>query len=167
MGQITLGGLMPDGSRAQDLFVEASDFICASGAMLSQGPFTGPLGKLCLTRQSLIMLPYEGIMVEAAKRLAAQLEKKILGPFADMAEKLKKLGLYAKGPEVVERVLVWPLSTLDTDATVRSYAGGGADLIVTSSGKTYEFNMRGKGHQHGGFASAEEFRDHINRLRPH
>ena len=85
----------------------------------------------------------------------------------DMTEKLKKLGLYAKGPEVVERVLVWPLSTLDTDATVRSYAGGGADLIVTSSGKTYEFNMRGKGHQHGGFASAEEFRDHINRLRPH
>jgi hypothetical protein len=165
MGQINLGGLMPDGSRAQDLFVEASDFICASGAMLSQGPFTGLLGKLCLTRQSLIMLPYEGVMVDAAKRLAKQLEKKILGTFADMAEKLKKLGLYAKGPTVVERVLVWPLSTLDMDATVRSYALGGADLIVTSSGKKYEFNMRGEGHQHAGFASAEQFRDHINRLR--
>jgi hypothetical protein len=29
----------------------------------------------------------------------------------------------------------------------------------------YEFNMRGKGHQPAGFASAEDFRDQINRLR--
>jgi hypothetical protein len=156
---------MPDGSRAQDLFVEASDFVCASGAMLSQGAFTGLLGKLCLTRQTIVMLPYEGAMVEVAIKLAAQLEKKILGPFADMAEKLKKLGLYAKGPEALKRVLVWPLSTLDANAEVRSHMRGGADLIVTSGDKKYEFNMRGKGHQPAGFASAEEFRDQINRLR--
>jgi hypothetical protein len=165
MSQVNLGGVMPDGSKAQDLSVEASEFVCASGAMLSRGAFTGLLGKLCLTRQSLVMLPYEGAMVEVAIKLAEQLEKKILGPFADMAEKLKKLGLYAKGPEVVKRVLVWPLSTLETNAEVRSHMLGGADLIVTSGGMKYEFNMRGKGHQPAGFASAEDFRDQINRLR--
>jgi hypothetical protein len=165
MSQINLGGLMPDGSKALDLFVDAPNFVCASGAMLSQGPFTGLLGKLCLTRQSLTMLPYEGAMVEAASKLAEHLEKRILGPFADMAQKLKKLGLYAKGPQVLKRVLVWPLSTLDRDAEVRGHLLGGADLIVTSSGEKYEFSMRGKGHQPAGFASAEEFRDYINRLR--
>ena len=82
MSQVNLGGVMPDGSKAQDLFVEASDFVCASGAMLSRGAFTGLLGKLCLTRQSLVMLPYEGAMVEVAIKLAEQLEKKILGPSA-------------------------------------------------------------------------------------
>jgi hypothetical protein len=54
---------------------------------------------------------------------------------------------------------------LDANAEVRSHMRGGADLIVTSGDKKYEFNMRGKGHQPAGFASAEEFRDQINRLR--
>jgi hypothetical protein len=111
------------------------------------------------------MLPYEGAMVEAATKLAEHLEKKILGPFADMAEKLKKLGLYAKGQQVLKRVLVWQLSTLDKDAEVRSHLLGGADLIVSFNSEKYEFSMRGKGHQPAGFASAEEFRDQINRLR--
>jgi hypothetical protein len=70
MSQVNLGGVMPDGSRAQDLFVEASDFVCASGAM-SQGAFTGLLGKLCLTRKTIVMLPYEGAMVEVAIKFCA------------------------------------------------------------------------------------------------
>jgi hypothetical protein len=165
MSQINLGGLMPDGTRAQDLFAEASDFVCASGVMLSQGAFTGLLGKLCLTKRALVMLPYEGLVLELVNRLAEHLEKAILGPYADLAQKLKQFGLYAKGPEVLKRVLVWPLSAVEGNAEVRLHMLGGADLVVNVRGEKYEFNMRAKGHEPAGFASAEEFRDQINRLR--
>ena len=171
MSTMNLGGPMPDGSRAQDMWIDQHDFVCASGAMLSEGPFKNLLGKLCLTRTSLIMLPYEGALLALVQKLAEHLKKTILGPYADLAGKLEKLGLYPKGPEVLDKVLVWPLAELDGSASAEDRAflfiKGGADLIVKAKGETYSFNMRSKGYETGGFASAQDFRDCINRLRSH
>jgi hypothetical protein len=163
MGQINLGGRMPDGSYAQDLWVEQSDFICASGSMLSQGVFNNLLGKLCLTRTCLIMLPYEGVALEIVKKLAGQLQRVILGP---------QLGLYAKGPQVLEKVLVWRVADFDEDAQVKELSfgpiRGGADLIIRVHrvhSQPFSFNLKTAGHEAAGFASAQTFRDAINRLR--
>jgi hypothetical protein len=41
MSLVNMGGPMPDGTRAQNLWVEEPDLVCSSGAMLSQGPFKG------------------------------------------------------------------------------------------------------------------------------
>ncbi|MBI3360993.1 MAG: hypothetical protein HY023_07770 [Chloroflexi bacterium] len=170
MSRINIGGPMPDGTRAQDLWVDSADFICASGTMLSEGPFKNILGKLCLTTTSLVMLPYEGDVLEVVQKFAAHLRKTILGPYAEMADTLERLGLYAKGPEVLDKILVWPLADLDEDARAEERRlgpiRGGADLIIKVSGETYYFNLRTQGHEQGGFASAQTFRDHINRLRP-
>jgi hypothetical protein len=68
------------------------------------------------------------------------------------AEKLQKLGLYAKGPQVREQSFL--------------FIRGGADLIIKAKGEAYYFNMASEGHQPRGFASAQEFMDHINRLKP-
>ena len=169
MGQINLGGRMPDGSQAQDLWVEQSDFICASGSMLSQGILSNLLGKLCLTRTCLIMLPYEGVALEVVKKLADQLQQAILGPSADLAGKLQKLGLYARGPQVLEKVLVWRVADFDGDAQVKELSfgpiHGGADLIIKVHSQQFSFNLKTAGHEAAGFASAQAFRDAINRLR--
>jgi hypothetical protein len=169
VGKINLGGRMPDGSYAQDLFVEQSDFICASGTMLSQGIFNNLLGKLCLTRRCLIMLPYEGVALEVVKKLADHLQHAILGPYADLAGKLQKLGLYAKAPQVLEKVLVWRLADFDQDAQVKELSfgpiRGGADLNIKVHNQPYSFNLKTAGHEAPGFASAQTFRDAINRLR--
>lgn len=170
MSLINIGGPMPDGSIAQDMWVNKSDFVCASGAMLSQGPFNGLLGKLCLTRTSLVMLPYEGLSVELVKKLAALLQKTILGPYAGTADKLQKLGLYPKGMQTLDKVLAWPLSSLDEAAIAKDegilFIRGGASLIIKANGQTYSFSMSTKGHESHGFASAQDFRDYINRLQP-
>src|ERR1039457_3095194 len=105
MSQINLGGPMPDGTRAHDLFVDASQFVCAAGASLSKGLFTNLLGKLCLTRTSLVMLPYEGVVLEVVQKLAEHLQSAILEPYAEVAGKLAQLGLYAKPAEVLDKVL--------------------------------------------------------------
>src|ERR1039457_5047702 len=166
MSQINLGGPMPDGARAHDLFVDASQLVCAAGASLSKGLFTNLLGKLCLTRTSLVMLPYEGVVLEVVQKLAEHLQSAILEPYAEVAGKLAQLGLYAKPAEVLDKVLVWPLANLDQDAGAESHLLGGADLLIKARGETYEFNMKGAGHEVAGFASAQTFRDDINRLRP-
>lgn len=164
-----LGGTMPDGSRAQDLWINQSDFICESGAMLSQSLFKNILGKLCLTKMSLVMLPYEGTAVEIAIKLADYLKKTMLGPSADMAKMLEKFGFYAKGPELLDKILMWPLANInqDTRAEEKSFLfiHGGADLIVSVKDQVYNFNMASKGYEYTGFASAQEFRDQINKLR--
>lgn len=172
MDLVNMGGAMPDGTRAQNLWVRASDFVCASGAELNQSESLfkqGVLGKLCLTTTSLVMLPYEGAVLEVVNKLAAKLRKSILGPYADMAEALEKLGLYPKGPQVLDKVLAWPLGAFDGNAHSKelSFLGihGGAQLIVPMKGETYYFNMSTQGHAPVGFASAQEFQNHINRLR--
>ena len=169
MAKVNLGGPMPDGSRAQDMWADQGDFVCASGAMLSEGPFKNLLGKLCLTRTSFVMLPYEGAALKVVQELAKKLKKSILGPYADMAGKLEQLGLYAKGPEVLDRVLVWPLAELDGPAIAEDrslfFIKGGADFIVSFKGEKYSFNMRTKGYEMKGFASAQFFRDSINHIR--
>lgn len=173
MNLMNMGGPMPDGSRAQDFWVDVSDFVCASGAELSQASSLfkwGVSGKLCLTKTSLVMLPYEGVMLEIVKKLASHLRNTILGPYADMAEALEKLGLYPKGPAVLDKLMVWPLVALDEDAQSKelSFLGirGGAQLIIKVNGEAYYFNMATQGRAAAGFACAQEFRDHINRLRP-
>lgn len=173
MARMNLGGPMLDGSKAQDFWVEELDFVCASGAELSESSSLfkwGILGKLCLTKTCLVMLPYEGVALEVVKQLSARLRKMILGPHADMAEALEKLGLYPKGPKVLEKVLVWPLAKIENDAQSKelSFLGvrGGAQLIIEAAGERYYFNMAGKGHEPVGFASAQEFMNRINRLRP-
>ena len=165
MSKINLGGPMPDGTRAHDLLVDASEFVCAAAASLSRGPFTNLLGKLCLTRTSLVMLPYEGFVLEVVQKLAEHLQTAILGPYAEMAGKLAQLGLYVNPTEVLDNVLVWPLANLDQDAGAESRLLGGADLLIKARGETYEFTMKAAGHESAGFASAQTFRDNINRLR--
>ena len=66
MGLINIGGSMPDSARAKDFWIEESDLICASGTSLQGKMFTQILGKLILTKTSLIMLPYEGILLKVA-----------------------------------------------------------------------------------------------------
>jgi hypothetical protein len=170
MSQINIGGRMPDGTMAQELWVDASDFVCASGTMLTLGAFKNLLGKLCLTTRSLVMLPYEGVLLEVVKKLAEHLQETILGPYAGLAGKLQQLGLYAKGPEVLDKIMVWPLSALDEDAQIKELSfgplRGGAELMIRTRGETYSFNMKTQGHEAPGFASAQTFRDNINRLRP-
>lgn len=173
MNLMNMGGPRPDGTRAQDFWVDASDFVCASGAELGQSSSLskwGVLGKLCLAKTSLVMLPYEGVALEIVKKLASRLRKAILGPYVDMAEALEKLGLYPKGLEVLDKVLVWALAALDEDTQSKelSFLGirGGAQLIIKVNGEAYYFNMAAQGHAPAGFASTQEFRDHINRLRP-
>jgi hypothetical protein len=168
-----VGGPMPDGTRARDLWVDESDYICASGAELCRSASlfkTGVLGKLSLTRTSLVMLPYEGAELEIVKELASRLQHIILGPYAQIAEALEKLGLYPKGLETLDRVLVWPLVALDEVAQSKdlNFLGirGGAQLIIKVKGETYYFNMAAQGRAPAGFASAQEFQNHINRLRP-
>ncbi len=172
MGRINLGGRMPDGSQAMDFWTESSDFVCASGAELSESPSKfkfGVMGKLCLTRSGLVMLPYEGAVLQVVQKIAAELKKTILGPYANMADALAKLGLYPKGPQVLDRVLVWPLTAIDANAQVeeQSFLGirGGARLDIRVNGKPYYFFMSTEGSQPTGFASAQQFRDAINSLR--
>ncbi len=173
MNLVNMGGPMPDGTRAQDFWVQQSDFVCASGAELCDTSSLfkwGVLGKVCLTTTSLVMLPYEGVVLEIVKKLASRLRSTILGPYAEMASILDKLGLYPKGPEVLDQVLVWPLAALSEDAQAKelSFLGirGGAQLIINVNGESYYFNMSTQGSAPAGFASAQEFRDYINRLRP-
>ena len=72
-------------------------------------------------------------------------------------------------PEVLDKVAFWPLAKLDGPAAARErtflFIRGGADLLVKAGGATYCFNMASRGHEAAGFASAQDFRDHINRLR--
>ncbi|MFQ5804363.1 MAG: hypothetical protein ACE5JQ_15850 [Candidatus Methylomirabilales bacterium] len=169
MALIDIGGQMPDGSWAQEFLIEESDFVCASGATLSQSPVKPLLGKLCLTTTSLVFLPYEGALLYVVQQLAAHLRKTVLGPYEDVAAALDTLGLYP-GPEVVGEVLFWPLDSLSGPARVRerSFLGirGGADLIISvePKGEVYEFNMATEGRQPEGFASAQTFMKNINRL---
>jgi hypothetical protein len=172
MGLVNIGGPMPDGTTAQDFWINGADFVCASGAELSQSGSLfkwGVQGKLCLTRTSLVMLPYEGVVLEVVKKLAAKLRKSILGPYADMADTLEKLGLYPKGPEVLDKVLIWPVARLGRDAQAKelTFLGirGGAQLIIQIGGEEYYFNMATTGRTAPGFASAQQFRDYVNRLR--
>src|SRR5262249_7083076 len=114
------------------------------------------------------MLPYEGMTPEPPDLLAQHLEhEQAILPSADLVQKLKEFGLDAKGPEVLKRVLVWPLSNVECNAEVKVHMLGGADLIVNVGGEKFEFSMRGRGHEPAGFASAEEFRDQINQLQRH
>ena len=166
MSRINMGGRMPDGAKVYDLWVEASDFICAAGASLAQGPFTNILGKLCLTRTSLVLLPYEGAVLAAVQQLASHLQAAILGPYAHTANLLQHLRLYANPAQPAKTVLPWSLADLDEDARVQMGILGGATLLIQSKGKTYSFSLRSQGHQPAGFASAQTFRDNINRLRP-
>lgn len=169
MPTINLGGTMPDGAKARDFWVEEDQFICASGTALQGSLFKMILGKLCLIRSALIMLPYEGLMVKAAELLAGKLRSYILGDFADMADAMEKLGLIHNGYEILSEVLVWPLEQLEGDARVEPRRflglGSGADLMVPANGQQYAFNLKGRGHEVAGFASAEEFCEYINRLR--
>jgi hypothetical protein len=172
MSLVNMGGVMPDGSRAQEFWVDASDVVCVSGAELcnSSSLFKwGVFGKLCLTKSSLVMLPYEGANLEIVKKLASILKSTILGPYATIAEALEKLGLYPKGPTVLDKLMVWPLASFDEVAKSKelSFLGihGGAQLIIKVNAETYYFNMATRGHAPAGFASAEEFCDYINRLR--
>jgi len=116
------------------------------------------------------MLPYQGLSVELVKKLATHLQKTILGPYAGTADKLQKLGLYPKGMQTLDKVLVWPLASLDEAAKAKDegilFIRGGASLIIKAKGQTYSFSMNTKGHESHGFASAQDFRDHINKLRP-
>lgn len=166
MSRINMGGRMPDGSKAQDFWVESSDFICASGSSLSQGLFTNILGKLCLTRICLFMLPYEGAMLVAAQQVASHLQSAILGPYAHTASLLQKFRLYPNNvTHVADKVMVWPLASLEGDAQVQMGIFGGATLTLKFNGQTYSFSLRSQGHQPAGFASAQTFRDAIYRLR--
>jgi hypothetical protein len=166
MSRINMGGPMPDGTRAQDLWVESFDFICASGSSLSEGLFKNILGKLCLTRASLVMLPYEGAMLQVAQQVASHLQTAILGPYAHTASLLQKFGLYPKNvAQVTEVVMLWPLASLEGDAQVHKGILGGAILNIKFKGKTYSFSLRSEGHQPAGFASAQTFATWINRLR--
>jgi hypothetical protein len=172
MSRINLGGRMPDGSEAMDFWTEPSNFVCAAGAELSESPSKlkwGMLGKLCLTRSALLMLPYEGAMLQAVQKIATELRKSVLGPYAKMAEALAKLGLYPKGPQVLDQILVWPLTAMDANAKMeeQSFLGirGGARLDVRVKGKPYYLFMSAKERQRANFASAKQFRDAINSLR--
>ena len=162
-----MGGRMPDGSKAQDFWVESSDFICASGASLSQGLFTNILGKLCLTRTSLFMLPYEGAMLKVAQKVASHLQTTILGPYAHTASLLQQLRLYPQDVAYVTKVVMpWPLASLDGDARVQMGFLGGATLIIKCKGQTYSFGLRSQRDPRTGFESAQTFAAWINRLRP-
>ena len=163
-----LGGTMPDGAHVPDFWINnQADFICESGVMLSQAKDL--LGKLCLTRSCLIMLPYDGAVLAIVMKLSDYLKKTILGPYAKMADVMKKFGLYAQGPGIFEKVLIWPIAHLSQDATVKErsllFIHGGADLIIQMNGQIYTFNMATQGHAPVGFASAQEFMSHINKLR--
>ena len=46
MNLMNIGGVMPDGVRAQDFNVDASEFVCASGAELSESPSIFRWGNL-------------------------------------------------------------------------------------------------------------------------
>ena len=113
------------------------------------------------------MLPYEGAALEIVKRLASHLRSTILGPYVDMADRLEQLGLYPRVGETLDKVLVWPVKALDGDAECErlSFVGlsGGARLTIKAQGKPYYFF--GMGNARASFASANEFQQHINRLR--
>ena len=165
MGLINLGGPNPDGTRTRDVFVEESEFVCSSGVELgSTGSIfkSGQLGKLCLTTSALVMLPYEGRVLKVVQQLAAKLQSTILGDYADLADAFQQLGLYPKGPQVLQEVLVWPLSELDGPAQAKNTIGWGAQLIISVKGEQYYFNMGKEGSPTLGQASAQEFRVKIN-----
>lgn len=160
---------MPDGAMAKEFLVEESDFVCASGTALQGSLFKQILGKLCLTRTTLVMLPYEGLLVKAVDYLAGQLRSAILGEFGNMADALEKLGIIHNGYEILSEVLVWPLVLLEGDASVEDrqflFIRGGADLVIRMAGQQHSFNLRTRGHEVQGFASAQDFCEAIHRLR--
>lgn len=163
-----LGGTMPDGSHVPDFWINKADFICESGVLLSSAQSNDLLGKLCLTKKCLIMLPYDGAAVQIALKLADYLRKMILGPYAEAADNLKKIGLYAQAhPEILKKVLIWPLSSIQqVRVNERNFLfiKGGADLIIQFNDENYTFNMATKGYEPNGFACAQDFMAQINRL---
>ena len=167
MALINLGGPNPDGTRTHDLFVEKSQFICWSATELGKTGSIfkfGQMGRLCLTRSALVMLPYEGVVLKAAQKLAGKLQSAMLGDFADLAHALQQIGLYPKGPQVLDQVLVWPLSAIEVPAEAKDTIGWGAQLIIKAHGEQYFFNVSKEGATSAGQASAQRFRDNINAL---
>ena len=169
MGRINIGGRMPDGTYAQDFWVEESNFICASGTSLQGDYFKQILGKLCLITSSLIMLPYEGMLLRIVELIAKELRKAVLGEYASLENALVDLRILPKNYEILDHVLIFPLALLDKDAYVEErhflFIHGGADLIIKIHGKEYHFNMRARGHEIEGLASAHDFCEYINQLR--
>ena len=95
MALVNLGGRMPDGTMARELLVEESEFVCASGTALAGSLFKQILGKLCLTRTALVMLPYESHGYRARESILHM-----------AAEQEKWLDTYVKGeplPDGLER----------------------------------------------------------------
>ncbi len=167
MSLVNLGGPNPDGSRTRDMFVEEAEFVCYAGVELgATGSIFkfGQMGRLCLTSSALVMLPYEGVVLKLAQKLAGKLQSAILGDYANLADAFQKLGLYPKGPQVLDEVLMWPLSTLDSPAQAKNTFGWGAQLIISVAGDQFFFNMSCEGSAASGQASAQEFRNSINHL---
>jgi hypothetical protein len=170
MGVINIGGRMPDGVKVHDFWVEESDVICASGVALQKGSKKKLMGKLCLTTTSLIMLPYEGLVLKIGEMLIQELQNAILGEYASMADAMQKLGLLSLNAnyEKLDRVMIWPLHLLEREARVEEhhflFLHGGASLIIFMGGEEYDFQMANRGHEIGEFASAQDFCEHINEL---
>ncbi len=70
MALINIGGRMPDGVKVHEFWVDEADFVCASGTVMEVSGEKNKLrGKLCLLRDALIMLPYEGLWLKVGEFL--------------------------------------------------------------------------------------------------
>lgn len=164
---VDLGGPLPDGSRARSVLVPAGNFVCAAPTMLSARP-AELLGKLCLTRTALILVPYEGAALRMASEIAARLRVALLGPHIGLADGLAKLGLYARAPEALRELLAWPLPSIHAARVeLRDFLvfHAGAELFIDTPEGEFGFALRRSGAEVFGYASAETFLAHLRRLR--